>query len=143
MQPESTRHTVKLFNIRTSQVSAHNVFIERGLHPANRNIVWSLKFEYQGGYLIIEGEYFLLEAMNKIRQIIEPDGFRVLIRGADYDAIQPGMLGDMTAGRKVYKVEKLNDRGKYFVYDIFDESDIASVRSLEEQIEFRRQFHSK
>jgi hypothetical protein len=126
-------YTLKVFDINSKKVSEHNLTVNRKLHVTNGNAIWNVKFDFQGEVIENENHYFLSESINKIREIIEPKGFRILIKGSDYDAAHSGMQADMSEGTQIYKLMETNADGKYVSYNILTESDINSVVTLEEQ----------
>lgn len=141
---------IKVYDTKEGQVSVHELTTEEGLHTDNANAIWNVEFDFFGQQFQVTGEHFLSGAMDKIRAMIEPKGYRVLVKCADYDAAHSGMQADMSGGSKIYKLNLLDELRKQpdakgnpaieASFHVFDESDIASVTTLEKQKEFRAEY---
>lgn len=133
MEAEQKNYTLKVFDLNSNNITEHNLKVESGLHKTNGNVIWNIQFDFQGEKIESENQHLLSQSINKIREIIEPKGFRILVKCSDYDAAHSGMQADMTAGTMIYKMNELNEKGSPVSYDILAESDIHSVVSLSEQ----------
>ena len=133
MKPETEYYKLKVFDLNSNKITESNLTVDRGLHPINGNVIWSVKFDFQGEQIESENLYFLSESINKIREIIEPRGFRLLVKCSDSDAKHSGMQADMSAGTLIYKMKETKTGGGYASYHVLAESDINSVVSLKEQ----------
>jgi hypothetical protein len=150
---EVKTYLIKVYETSTGQITVHQLKAEKGLHPENRNVIWDIEFDFFGDIFRIKGEYFLSAAMDKIRETIEPKGYRALVKCADYDAAHSGMQADMSAGTKIFKLslvdglKKRSDSKKNPIieatFHVFDESDIASVTTLQKQRHFRADYFDK
>ena len=136
-------YRLKVFDLSSNKITEHELITEQGVHPVNKNIIWSVKFDFYGESIKSQNQYFLSEAVNEIRKIIEPKGYRMLIRCSDYDAAHSGMQADMSAGTKIYKLNEINDKGKFISFDIFEESDIKSVATLADQKKYTEKILKK
>lgn len=133
MQVYPTNYTLKVFDLKSNKLTDHNLNVNRGLHATNGNIIWNVKFYFHSETIEIDNQYFLSDCINKIREVIEPKGFRILVKCSDYDAAHSGMQADMSAGTLIYKLKELDSKGQFASYDVLAESDINSVVSLKEQ----------
>src|ERR1043165_2056668 len=131
MEDYPANYKLKVFDLNSSNLTEHNLYVERSLHVANGNIIWKIKFDFNGGVIENENQYFLSESINRIREIIEPKGFRLLVKCSDHDAAHSGMQADMTAGTQIYKLKEKDKQGRFASYDVLEDSDINSVVSLE------------
>ena len=146
MNNELRSYTIKVLQLATQDISQGKLVAERELHPENGNIIWKVIFIFKIEELKVEGEYFLSGAIDKIREVIEPNGYRVLIKCADIDAAHSGMQADMSAGTLIYKLKllektKLSSNRKEAQFHVLDESEEDSVGTLQEQKEFRRTYY--
>jgi len=137
METEPKNYTLKVFDLNSNNITEHNLKVSRGLHKTNGNVIWNIQFDFQGNLIESTNLHFLSQSINKIREIVEPKGFRILVKCSDYDAAHSGMQADMTAGTQIYKMNKLNEKGNPVSYDVLTESDINSVVSLAEQMKNR------
>ena len=128
-----TPHTLKLLHLPTHTVTAHTITVSEALHPVNGNRIWNTQFSFNEEVIESKGVYYLYEAINHIREIVEPKGYRVLARCADHDAVSTGIQADMSAGTMVYKLKEIDAEGRYVSYHVLTESDIQEVVTLEEQ----------
>lgn len=112
-------------------------------------MVWGIELHFFDKHLKATGEYLLSDAINNIREVIEPMQYRMLIKGADYDATHSGMQADATAGTYVYKLEKLdqlrNDASaqppyEEAVFHVLEASSPEDVVTLEEQQSFKKNY---
>ncbi|MBK7569288.1 MAG: hypothetical protein KBF42_07180 [Chitinophagales bacterium] len=135
-------YTVKIFELNSNKITKHKLFVDRALHATNNNIIWSVKLDFFAQILEIKDQYLLSESINRIREIIEPAGFRILVKCSDHDAAQSGMLADMTSGTIIYKLKETDAKGKFARYHVLAESDINSVVSLGDQKTNKENFYS-
>ncbi len=144
-QPKTTEelYTLKVYDLNFNNTTDHVFTVEKSLHPENGNVIWNTKFTFNGELIESKNHYFLSQSINDIRKIIEPKGFRILIKCADLDAAHSGMLADMSAGTLIYKLNEAKKEGKPNSYSILEASDINSVVSIEEQVKFREEFYKK
>lgn len=149
MKNDITRYLIKLYNVKTHLTTEHELITIEGSHPANHNILWDVQFDFFGKKLEIKSEYLLSSAIDKIREIVEPQYYRMLIAWSELSAVQSGMLGDMSAGIFTYKVERGNSKYEYsyksskdnkITFHVLEESSFKYIGSLEEQKQFRKQF---
>ena len=153
MSAEIEEYYIKLHDINSGEITEHLLTATSGLHEENGNVIWDVKFEFKNDSIHVENKYFLSEAMNKIREIVEPKGYRPLVICANFDASHSGMQADMSAGAQIYKLEKLEElrKNKSSInpiigasFHVFDESKIDDVVTLEEQEKYRKDyFNSK
>ncbi|MEM6263194.1 MAG: hypothetical protein AAGI38_11850 [Bacteroidota bacterium] len=143
-------YSIKLVNISTKEITEHKLLVIEGLHPENGNILWKVEFDFFGDKIEVGKEYFLSNAIDGVRRIIEPLYYRMLIRWCEIDAVQSGMIADMTAGRKFYKyeiVKKVNlgsikqrrSRYKKAIFSVLAEALPENVVSLIEQETYRNE----
>lgn len=146
---ESTKHPIKLYHSESKKISQHELIVTRSLHPSNGNILWSIQLDFFGKPLNVDNEYFLSEAIDTIRQIIEPLSYRMLIKWCELDAFQTGLIADMSAGQSFYKYEIMKkakkrlfrkNRPNTATFHVLDEAAPEDVVSLEEQKKYRDGF---
>jgi len=146
MNKEIKSYNLKVINLETRDISQCELVTERGLHLVNGNIIWKAILKLKNEEMIVEGEYFLSSAINKIREVIEPNGYRILVKCSDIDAAHSGMQADMSAGTKIYKLKLLDNTSskqnrKDAQFHVLDDSEEDSVGSLQEQKEFKKSFY--
>lgn len=143
MNYPTEKYILKVFNSSSNIISKHELIAEKGLHKINRNIIWNIKFNFFGDVINSYDHYFLSDALNEIRKVIEPKGFRILVKCSDYDASHSGGQADITAGTLIYKLNETDNQGHFIDYHIFEESDTNSVVTLEEQNKYRKEYFFK
>lgn len=143
-------YPIKLINISTKEITLHKLLVIEGRHPGNGNIVWMVELDFFGRKIEPREEYLLSEAIDGIRTIIEPLSYRILIKWCEVDAVQSGMLADMTAGQAFYKyeiVKKINaglikkrkSGYKEALFPVLGEALPENVVSLVEQETYRNE----
>ena len=130
MKPDQKNYLLKVYDMSSGKTSEHNLIVERSLHSKNGNVIWNTKFDFNNEIIEGQNQYRLPETINDIRKIIEPKGFRILVKCSDLDAAQSGMLADMSSGTLIYKLNETSQDNRPKSYDILEESNIASVATL-------------
>ncbi|MEM6299013.1 MAG: hypothetical protein AAF740_10035 [Bacteroidota bacterium] len=134
-------YIIKMFDEKMEITSSHQTVVIRSLNKGH--VYWHVRFHLEEGKVLESESYLLSDAINQIRRELEKDDCLLLIRAADKDITQSGMMGDMLAGCSVAKAEmhKLLNQGKMdlkeafdkYVFHVLDESDLDSVCRIDEQ----------
>jgi hypothetical protein len=70
MQGRTTEQTIRVYDTKTREVSFHKLVVVEG--RLNGHIAWSLYFAKSDKEILeIKDKYFLFEALNCIREILE------------------------------------------------------------------------
>jgi len=151
MNNEIKSYILKLHNLATRDISQCKLITQRGSHPENSNVIWNVTFIFNDEAIKVEGEYFLSSAIDKIREVIEPQGYRILVKCADIDACHSGMQADMSSGTLIYKLTLLDNisssatskqNKKEVQFHVLADSEEDSVGTLQQQKEFRKTYYA-
>ena len=142
MNSEITKYKIDFFNIESKAINQYELVIKEGRHSENKNVTWNCKFEFEGINIAIQDEYFLSGVMRKIREIIEPIGFRALVVCSEKNSSHSGMQADMTNGTMIYKLES-EKNGSLKSFHVFEKSTIELAVSIQEQDDFAKNFYSE
>ena len=65
MKEYPANYKLKLFDLNTSKLTEHNLYVERSLHTTNGNIIWKTRFDFNGDIIENENQYFLSDSSIK------------------------------------------------------------------------------
>lgn len=140
MKDDSTKYQIDFYNINTAETTTEELVVIEGVHPENHNITWSCDFTFKGERIIIKQEYYLSMLMYRIREKIEPQGYRALVICSELDAHHSGMQADMSNGSIIYKLESQEKEGSLKSFPVFGKSSIEKVVTIGEQKKFQKEF---
>jgi hypothetical protein len=96
-----------------------------------------LELSFEGRAITADSDVGYFDAMSKIRQVIEPDGYRLLCLGASKGVYPSGMSRSMGAGDKAYKLEMGRAATMKDIVSIFDtDASVVPVTLGEQQAYF-------
>jgi hypothetical protein len=99
---------------------------------ASEQAPWELRYSTPNQGQRIYGGRDLYEALQNLRQDLEPEGVRILCAGARTDVAPSGMGRSMGGGRKVY-ILKIGQQATSDLVDIFDPAEPDLIGTVEEQ----------
>jgi len=151
MEGEEKEYQILVKSIETDAHTEHKLRTIEGRDRSNGHILWTIEFDFFNKVLRSNPDYMLSNALNEIREEIEPKGFRIGVRWAEIDAHQSGMLGDMSAGSLMYlgrEVDEINNKanhiGGYPSYHILEATSIEKAVTLDVQkkylVEWRKEY---
>jgi hypothetical protein len=82
----------------------------------------------------------LFAALQDVRRRLEHSGWIIAVQGSRVDTYPSGMLRDMLGGRRVYVLEMGRHVERAHLVDTFAEADVQQIGTVDEQIEFYRQW---
>lgn len=142
MDKNISKYDIDFCKIESEEIFQYELVVQEGRHPENKNVTWNCDFEFEGKKIIIQNEYFLSGVMRKIREVIEPMGFRALVVCSEKDSSHSGMQADMTNGTMIYKLKSDNNRSKES-YHVLEKSTIELAVSIKEQDDFIKNYYSE
>lgn len=128
---------IKIKSISTNQITTHKLTTIEGRY--NSHIIWTIKLEFVNRTIRTKSYYYLSDALNEVRKEIEHKGYRIGVRWAEKNAIQTGMLSDMSAGATMYYTHEVDEVNKnpnenYKPYFILEEGNFKYIVTREKQL---------
>ena len=88
---------------------------------------------FNGGIVFADSDEGYFDALFRIRQVIEPDGYRILCLGASGGVFPSGMSGGMGTGDMAYRLKKGKPATSNDLVSIFDVDESVVPVTVEEQ----------
>jgi hypothetical protein len=82
----------------------------------------------------------LFAALQDVRRALEGGGWVVAVQGSRVDTYPSGMVRDMLGGSRVYVLQMGRHVDREHLVDTFARADVTQIGTVDEQIEFYRQW---
>jgi hypothetical protein len=144
-QEKVKEQLVRVYDWKTKEVTHHTLGI-RYNNPDNQYGQFCLLFHQTNGEILeIENEFYLPEALCKLRKILETHNKIIVVRGADRDCVASGMQADMSNGLSISKLPYFSltfDEAIQYSYYILADSKIENVTTIVEQEKYIADFYA-